>query len=105
MTTTKLLVIAACIAYCPSVLAESDTESVHFAAHFGLSYAITTTLYGFSRQGLRMSPVQAAVFAGFVTFTGGFFRQAIQPQFNGAGVFQNVLGIGAALGTVYVFHF
>lgn len=102
---SKALIIAICIAWCPSSLAESDSASVHFAAHFGLSYAITTTLYGFSRKGLRMSPLQASIFAGFVAFSGGLFRQAIQPQVNTAGIYQNALGVGAALGTAYVFGF
>lgn len=101
----KPWIVITCIAWCPSVLAESDAASVHFAAHFGLSYAITTTIYGFSRQGLRMSPLQASIFASFVAFSGGLFRQAIQPQFNGTGVLQNALGVGAALGTAYVFRF
>jgi hypothetical protein len=88
----------------------SDSEAVHFAAHFGLGYAATSILYGFAKQGLRMSRTDARIFSSFVVFTCALLRQAVvaaegNVRPNTAGMVQSMAGIGAATGASIAFDF
>lgn len=88
--------------------AESDTAEVHFAAHFGTSYAIQTFMYGVSKQALHMDTTDSLIFSSVVTFVGTTLRQVLvaeETPINTKGIIQNAFGIGASVGTCLMFEF
>lgn len=76
------------------------------AAHFGVSYALQTWGYGFSKKALRLSKTEAIIFS---VFTSLIVTTAVEympgNQFDGRDILANTLGIGAATGTILMFDF
>lgn len=96
------------ILVCPLAHAESDTAEVHFAAHFGTSYAIQTFAYGVSKQAAGMDNTDALIFAAVVTLTGTTLRQVLaagDSPVNTTGILQNAFGVAASIGTCLMFDF
>lgn len=86
--------------------APAQAESVDKAAHFGVSYALQTWSYGFSRKGLRLPRTQAHVFAFALTaFAGLAWEVAGSGRPDPADVLANTLGSGAAMLTIEMFDF
>lgn len=88
--------------------AESDSAEVHFASHFGLSYALETFAYGLSSRGLRMERGDALLFSSVAVMVGGVLRQVLaagQGPVGTDGIWQNALGVAASVGTSVVFEF
>jgi len=96
----KLLVIAA---LCAGLTAQAETDK---AAHFGVSYALQTWGYGFSKKALRLSKTEAIIFS---VFTSLIVTTAVEympgNRFDGRDILANTLGIGAATGTILMFDF
>lgn len=88
-------------------VADDHDDLVHFAAHFGMSYAINTFSYGLFRgmsksAGRADDPVlrmQEMVMAAAFTLIVGFSYKAIElapPSDVAHSMFLNVLGVAAA---------
>jgi hypothetical protein len=49
----------------------ADDAAVHFAAHFGVSYVLSTAIYGFTENVLMCSKTDAFIFATVTTLLVG----------------------------------
>ena len=103
----RLLTIALILAGL-STPAKADTDS---ATHFGVSYALQTTFYGFNRRALRLERVPALGFAAFTTLAIGFTKEYLDAlergdeRIDGRDMLYNMLGMGASIGTCLIFEF
>lgn len=101
-----MLVVALLVT--PPAFADTDTETVHFAAHFGLSYALQIGAYGIASRALRLDDTDALILSAVTVFAAGAARQVLSAgsgPVNTRGLWQNALGIAAAAGTIWVFDF
>jgi hypothetical protein len=96
----KLLIIALLLG---AFTARAETDKV---AHFGVSYAIQTGMYGLSRKAFRLSKGEALVFSLFTTM---LFTTAAEympgNQFDGKDILANGLGAVTASATILMFDF
>lgn len=97
----KALLIGMILLYSSALKANTDK-----AAHFGVSYAMQTAMYGFSRKGLRLNKNDAFLFsATTVLFTGLVWEFASPNKIDGGDIMHNIYGVGASIGTCLVFDF
>lgn len=96
----KLLMIAA---LCAGLTARAETDKL---AHFGVSYALQTWTYGFSKKALRLTKTEAMIFSVFTSLivtTAAEYTYG--NRFDGRDILANSLGIGAASATILMFDF
>ena len=76
------------------------------AAHFGVSYALQTGMYGLSKKAFRLKRDEALVFSIVTTL---LVTTAVEympgNQFDSKDILANGLGIGAASATILMFDF
>ena len=85
--------------------AYAETDKV---AHFGVSYALQTATYGFSRKAFRLDKTDAMVFSVFTSIlltTAAEYMGGPGSHFDGGDIKANVLGVGAASATILMFDF
>lgn len=78
------------------------------AAHFGLSYAMHTTTYGFARKAFRLEKKDALIFSLFSTVlltTAAEYMGGPGSKVDGGDIKANVLGAGISAGTILMFDF
>lgn len=100
----RLLIIALLL---NGLTAQADMETDK-VAHFGVSYAIQTGLYGFSKRALRLNKKDALVFSIFTAAlitTAAEYMGGPQSPVDGGDIKANLLGIGAASITIHMFDF
>jgi heme/copper-type cytochrome/quinol oxidase subunit 3 len=116
----RKLIIIALMFMAFNLLAESarpgtsDEETVHFAAHFGMSYAISMFTYGIAEKAFRFDKTDAMIFSVVSTLMVGAAYEVLQegetnnPNFGQdfkKAMFRNAAGIAAFGVTVKVFDF
>lgn len=95
-----IIVIALCVGLTGQAI-ERDK-----AAHFGVSYALQTWMYGFSRKAFRLNKTEALIFSVFTTLTVTTAVEYLPGQtFDTGDIKANALGIGASVGTILMFDF
>jgi hypothetical protein len=88
-----------------------DVFGQHFVPHFVLSYGIELGSYEIFKNAFRMDRTNAVIFSVFTTLTVGLMYKAMEmnqngwPADTGRSMLFNAIGTGAAVGTVYAFHF
>lgn len=85
--------------------AEMETDKV---AHFGVSYALQTGMYGFSRKALRLDKTDALIFSMFTVAlitTAAEYMGGPQSRVDGGDIKANLLGVGASALTIRMFDF
>lgn len=90
----------------------ADDADAHFAAHFGMSYAINTFSYGLAKEALRMDKTDAIIFSVGLTLMAGAIYKFMELTPDGQGsstipkaMLYNALGSGAFVATSYMFKF
>jgi len=97
-----LFIIAICISL------EARAIETDKAAHFGVSYAFQTTMYGFSKKAFRMEKTDALIFSAFTTIlltTAAEYMGGPGSRVDGGDIKANILGTGAASATILMFDF
>lgn len=79
-----------------------ETDKV---AHFGLSYALTATTYGFAKKGLGLGRIPALIFATGTTTMLGCFKEAMDRKPELSDVLANQAGIGLFTFQAVVYEF
>lgn len=110
MTKTKIALVAAMITLAPGKAKAEDghEQLVHFTAHFGASYALQTTFYGFNRRVLKMSKPAATGVAALETLAIGLaYKLATNApaESTATSMAQNTMGVVGAIGTAIMFEF
>lgn len=90
-----------------------DATLLHFSAHAGISYALTTAVYGFTEKVLMCDRTESFIFAAVVTTMIGAAYKMTEispgdsqwPASFGRAVMFNTAGILAAGITINVFNF
>ena len=90
-----------------------DSTLLHFSAHAGISYALTTAVYGFTEKVLMCNRTESFIFAAVVTTIVGAAYKMTElspsdsqwPATFGRAVGFNTAGILAAGITINVFNF
>lgn len=83
--------------------AEMETDK---AAHFGVSYAIQSGMYGFSKKAFRLKKSEALIFAAFTTALITTAAEYMPGNtFDSKDILANGIGIGAASMTILMFDF
>jgi len=76
------------------------------AAHFGVSYALQTWGYGFSKKALRLNKTEALIFSVFTVL---IVTTAVEYMpgntFDSKDILANGIGVGAASATILMFDF
>ena len=91
--------------------AKADALSYeHDWAHFGTSFAIQTVAYGITTRGLKIeNPFLAALVSGTITFAGTSAYELLKTSkgtpLDTHTIGMNALGIGASIGTCFIFNF
>ena len=75
------------------------------AAHFAVSYILTNTTYMLLHQGVGMDKTSARIFSAFIVGTGTALKEIHDFQPSTRDMKLNLLGIGCAIGTTFVFNF
>ena len=84
-------------------LSKAETDKV---AHFGVSYALQTGMYGISKKALRLSKGEAIVFSLFATMLVTTAAEYMPGQkFDGKDILANGLGATTATATILMFDF
>lgn len=91
----------------------SDEASTHFAAHFGMSFAISAFSYGIAKNAFHCSPTEAFVFSAVTTLMIGAVYKFTEiapndphwPSSFGRAMGENALGIGAFGFSAFAFKF
>ena len=83
-------------------MAKADTDS---AAHFGVSYAAQTFMYGFARKGLRLTKTEALIFSAFTVLVLTTAKEYTDPFVDGRDIKHNAIGIATASATILMFDF
>lgn len=84
-------------------LSKADTDKV---AHFGVSYALQTGLYGFSKKALRLDKTDAIIFSMFTTMLVTTAAEYMPGQhFDGKDILANGIGATTATATILMFDF
>jgi len=98
----KTLIISIVLAISSSVSAMERDK----AAHFGVSYALQTGLYGLSKKAFRLSKNDALLFSIFASV---LITTSVEympgNNFDSKDILANGLGIGAASATILMFDF
>lgn len=97
----KLVIV---IALCVGLTSQAtETDKV---AHFGVSYAAQSWMYGFSKKALRLNKTEALIFAAFTTLV---ITTAVEympgNKFDSKDILANGIGVGAASATILMFDF
>lgn len=93
------------------VVTSSDPNLEHFAAHFGISYMLNTFSYGVCRKALGLTQKDSFIFSAFTTLAIGFTFKYLEVMNGGntsswgSSMLQNAAGVGASIGTMYIFKF
>lgn len=79
-------------------------------AHFGVSFALNTAMYGFYSKMFGMKKDQAVLFAALTTLTLGFAKEAGDAverdgKFDYKDMLANTAGVGSSAGFIFVFDF
>jgi len=99
----RLAIILGIITLCSGAFAETDK-----VAHFGVSYALQTGMYGLSKKAFRLKKDEALVFSIFTTVlvtTAAEYMGGPNSKVDGKDILANGLGIGAASATILMFDF
>ena len=102
---SKLLIVLTLIM---SLQARADTDS---AAHFGMSYAASTFMWGITRKGFGMDNKNAMLFTAFTVLAAGLTKEALDAiergdeHLDARDMLYNTLGVGASIGTCLIFDF
>lgn len=81
----------------------AETDKV---AHFGVSYALQTWTYGFSKKALRLTKGEALIFAAFTTVVITTVAEYMPGnRFDSKDILANGIGVGAASATILMFDF
>lgn len=75
------------------------------AAHFGMSYAINTGMYGLTKKAFRLNTTESKIFAAFTTIVLTTAAEYVDNQFDGGDIKANILGVGASTLTITIFDF
>jgi len=78
------------------------------AAHFGVSYALQTGMYGLSKKAFRLKRDEALVFSIVTTLlvtSAAEYMGGPNSKVDGKDILANGLGIGAASATILMFDF
>lgn len=97
----NLIKILLVFTLCSGAFAETDK-----VAHFGVSYALQTGMYGISKKALRLSKGEAIVFSLFATMLVTTAAEYMPGnKFDSKDILANGLGAGAATATILMFDF
>lgn len=97
----KLLIIALLLGALTSQAAETDK-----VAHFGVSYALQTWMYGFSKKAFRLKKTDAMIFATFTTLIVTTAAEYMPGQkFDSKDILANGIGAATANITILMFDF
>ena len=98
----RLAIILGITLFCSGAFAVETDK----AAHFGVSYALQTGMYGLSKKAFRLKQDEALVFSIVTTL---LVTTAVEympgNQFDSKDILANGLGIGAASATILMFDF
>jgi hypothetical protein len=98
----RLIIILGIITLCNGAFAIERDK----AAHFGVSYALQTGMYGLSKKAFRLKRDEALIFS---IVTSLLVTTAVEympgNQFDTKDILANGLGIGAASATILMFDF
>jgi len=78
------------------------------AAHFGISYAFNTGMYGLSKKAFRLKQKDAMIFAAFTTIvlsTAAEYMGGPGSRVDGGDIKANILGTAASSVTILMFDF
>lgn len=96
----KLVMVALLLG---ALTAQAETDKV---AHFGVSYALQTGMYGLSKKAFRLNKTEALIFSIFTT---ALITTAAEympgNKFDSRDILANGIGIGAASATILMFDF
>lgn len=106
----KLLLFSIITLVFLSNLGKADEQETHFAAHFGMSYAINAFTYGLSKQALHLEPMDAFVFSAVATLAVGAIYKFTEiapgaPNTLPRAMLQNTCGVLAFGLTALMFKF
>ncbi|NBW11480.1 MAG: hypothetical protein EBR82_25965 [Caulobacteraceae bacterium] len=97
----KLLIIAALCVGLTAQAVETDK-----AAHFGVSYAFQTWMYGFSKKAFRLKKTDAIILATFTTLIVTTAAEYMPGQtFDSKDILANGIGAATANITILMFDF
>ena len=97
----RLIIILGIVTLCSGAFAETDK-----VAHFGVSYALQTGMYGLSKKALRLDKDEALIFSIFATMLVTTAAEYMPGnQFDGKDILANGLGVTAASATILMFDF
>lgn len=95
---------------CSTVRSEQDSEALHFAAHFGMSYAINSIGFEIATKAFHMNKYDALVFSAVTTLLIGLSYKWVTDSrsqtFNndlGSSMLYNSMGVTTFGLTVLVF--
>lgn len=84
-------------------------QLIHFSAHFGMSYAINTIMYGSYSRLLHLDKTDSLILSGITTLLVGFAYKAVETNSTSGNfrtsMFQNSVGVGASALTIVIFDF
>jgi hypothetical protein len=103
MLMKKLLLLIAIV-----LSAESGATETDKVAHFGVSYALQTGMYGLSKKAFRLKRDEALVFSIVTTLlvtSAAEYMGGPNSKVDGKDILANGLGIGAASATILMFDF
>lgn len=90
----------------------ADDADTHFAAHFGMSFAINALTYGIAKQAFHLEPWQAFIFSAGLTLMAGLTYKFMELQPDGSGsasipraMLRNAAGVAAFGLTTAIFNF
>lgn len=92
----------------PSLAYADHEDTVHLAAHVGLSYTLQTVFYGFNSKVLHLAPLQAEGLALLETLSIGLTYKLMEGASDtdiNTAMGRNTLGAALAIGTHIVFKF
>lgn len=99
----KKLVIILMVILCTAGAFAQDTDKV---AHFGVSYALQTGLYGLSKKAFRLEKTDAIIFSMFATMLFTTAAEYMPGQtFDSKDILANGLGATTATATILMFDF
>jgi VanZ family protein len=97
----KLLIITALCVGLTAQAVETDK-----AAHFGVSYAFQTWMYGFSKKAFRLKKTEALIFATFTTLIVTTAAEYMPGnKFDSKDILANGIGAATASATILMFDF
>lgn len=98
----KLVTILMLILFTSGAFA-TETDKV---AHFGVSYALQSGLYGFSKKAFRLNKTDAIIFSMFTTMLVTTAAEYMPGQtFDSKDILANGIGATTATATILMFDF